>query len=724
MLHPLYKNRMTNFMLVFFLLASVIIASAQDYIEELQNVDQSLSGTYQQSWSITKKAPYLIFNGKPDEMQVQWQLSTTSECTIDWGTDTTYSTGTAQTDEYGSDHQHQYFISDLQPAVKYFYRVTAGTDIHTGNFRSAPSDTVNAIKFIAYGDTRSYPADHNEVAKKIIAEINADEQLQTVLISVGDLVRYGDNESDWTDQFFNPAYPNIINMLSRLPYQSSRGNHEQSAVLFQKYFPYPFISGRYWSFDYGPLHFVMVDQYTTYSTGSAQLNWIENDLATTDKPWKFIVLHEPGWSAGGHENEGPVQTLLQPLCIKYNVPIVFGGHNHYYARAVVNDIHHITTGGGGAPIYSANPNYPYIVATKQVHHYCKIEIENDILNFSATDVNGNIIDEFTTNKYGIIPHNVSVSKPFIPLGQDSLLILSKVKNPQNHHIQMMALLNAKSHTFKDSVELFDDGLHGDGDAIDGIWGNYTGLFSTEDQFVVDMAVSDLDSGMYYVAPQMTRFTTIGPVVFNKYKIVSSDTIPNHMNKLKFEFTLQNNGLSTAATQVTSQIVPLDSFSIVSTIITSQYGDIQAGAAEAGKEKQYIKFDLGSHDSVKVKFRIDISSDQYLFRSDTFSVFVYKVPDNITTDKGNLPEKFSLSQNYPNPFNPTTVIQYQLPAPGYIDLSIYNILGQKVSTLVSEKQPAGYYKVQWDATGFTSGMYLYKLETQRGFIQTRKFILLK
>ena len=92
--------------------------------------------------------------------------------------------------------------------------------------------------------------------------------------------------------------------------------------------------------------------------------------------------------------------------------------------------------------------------------------------------------------------------------------------------------------------------------------------------------------------------------------------------------------------------------------------------------------------------------------------------------GNIPLKFSLSQNYPNPFNPVTNINYQLPQPGRITLSVYNILGQKVATLVSGKQQAGTYSVEWDAAGFSSGLYYYNLETDNGFSQTKKLILLK
>jgi hypothetical protein len=88
------------------------------------------------------------------------------------------------------------------------------------------------------------------------------------------------------------------------------------------------------------------------------------------------------------------------------------------------------------------------------------------------------------------------------------------------------------------------------------------------------------------------------------------------------------------------------------------------------------------------------------------------------------EEFNLFQNYPNPFNPETVISWQLVADCEVDLSIYNLLGQKVATLASGKQKAGVYSVVWDATGFTSGVYIYRLLTDDGYSQIRKLVLIK
>jgi len=342
-----------------------------------------------------RKAPYLIYQGLNTEMRVLWQLDGTATCTIAWGTDTNYSMGSAQTTEYGNDHQHRHVIGSLAPGTKYYYRVTVGSESATGSFRTALPGDATHFKFLAYGDTRSDPAIHDQVAEDIVSTFVADPDFQTLAVVAGDLVTDGNAEADWDNELFDPARGNVQSLLANLPYQSAIGDHDGSGVLFQKYFPYPFVGSRYWSYDYGPAHFVVLDQYTDYSPGSAELQWFENDLATTDKLWKFVVLHEPGWSAGTNENNMDVQDYIQPLCEQYEVAIVFGGHNNYYARATVNNVQHITTGGGGAPLDTPNPTYPNIVATGMYHHFCKVEIDSSRLSFTAITPEGTVVDTFS-----------------------------------------------------------------------------------------------------------------------------------------------------------------------------------------------------------------------------------------------------------------------------------------------------------------------------------------
>jgi hypothetical protein len=92
------------------------------------------------------------------------------------------------------------------------------------------------------------------------------------------------------------------------------------------------------------------------------------------------------------------------------------------------------------------------------------------------------------------------------------------------------------------------------------------------------------------------------------------------------------------------------------------------------------------------------------------------------------KKFELSQNYPNPFNPTTTIQFQLPTTGMVKLTLYNILGQEIKTLVNEVKDAGTHTLNFDASDLNSGVYVYKIESGspegQAFTQARKMTLVK
>ncbi len=94
------------------------------------------------------------------------------------------------------------------------------------------------------------------------------------------------------------------------------------------------------------------------------------------------------------------------------------------------------------------------------------------------------------------------------------------------------------------------------------------------------------------------------------------------------------------------------------------------------------------------------------------------------ENGNgIPENFNLSQNYPNPFNPTTKIAFSLPTTNFVTLKVYNILGQEVATLINEEMKAGSYTVNFNASGYASGVYFYKL-TAGSFNSVKKMSVLK
>lgn len=90
--------------------------------------------------------------------------------------------------------------------------------------------------------------------------------------------------------------------------------------------------------------------------------------------------------------------------------------------------------------------------------------------------------------------------------------------------------------------------------------------------------------------------------------------------------------------------------------------------------------------------------------------------------GNVPSDYSIG-SFPNPFNPTTTINYQLPKDGMVTIKVYDIIGKEVATLVNEQKSAGYYKVDFDASRLTSGVYICSIQAS-SFNKSIKLLLTK
>ncbi len=108
----------------------------------------------------------------------------------------------------------------------------------------------------------------------------------------------------------------------------------------------------------------------------------------------------------------------------------------------------------------------------------------------------------------------------------------------------------------------------------------------------------------------------------------------------------------------------------------------------------------------------------------YEIEIYGIPETTNVNIHTvLPSNYSLSQNFPNPFNPSTEISYEIPKTSYVNIAVYNLLGQKIENLVNEQKPAGRYKVIFNASKLSSGVYFYSIHAG-DFIMTKKMILLK
>ncbi|MBD3170083.1 MAG: T9SS type A sorting domain-containing protein, partial [candidate division Zixibacteria bacterium] len=141
----------------------------------------------------------------------------------------------------------------------------------------------------------------------------------------------------------------------------------------------------------------------------------------------------------------------------------------------------------------------------------------------------------------------------------------------------------------------------------------------------------------------------------------------------------------------------------------------------------VGFDAATLDEGDYTGTIDITGWDIYHQEDPLSIAVTMHVTTQTNAPGEedlpLPVNYALHQNYPNPFNPTTTIKYDLPDAANVKIEIFNLLGQRVQTLVDRKHQAGRYSINWHADTQPSGIYFYRLKTEDKTI-SRKMLLLK
>jgi hypothetical protein len=367
-----------------------------------------------------RKGPYLIYPGTNTRMKVLWQADSSPGLSkLEWGTTPAYG-NIALPPEYG-DHQFTNIISGLTPGIKIFYRITVDADVNVASFFAAPPNNSSSVTFYAYSDSQSgdvtLPSnDHNMIVQQMLQDMGtASNTRQTLVLHSGDWTQDGQQESCWSNSYFNRLLTFSRTMQSKMPVMGARGNHEGDAVLMRKYLPFKYQdpSGFYHSFDYGPVHVAVVDLFVDFVPTSPQYHWLDTDLAQSDKKWKIVLFHRPGWAGGSaHTNDGTVQAYLQPLLKTRGVDIVFAGHNHYYSRCVVDGIQHVTTGGAGGIRADFFPGYPYLVTAEKILHYCRINVNNNLMTVTVIRSNGTTIENFSIDKTASFTPAVIINSPF------------------------------------------------------------------------------------------------------------------------------------------------------------------------------------------------------------------------------------------------------------------------------------------------------------------------
>jgi hypothetical protein len=350
------------------------------------------------SSQILIKGPYLMLkDGNGDEITIAWTTDNGDKCKLEFGTtnlfgNTRYATGTAIPT---TDFRHQVILDSLSANTVYYYRVTDSWASYEGSFTTAPVSTDASTKFLVYTDPQFDGEAHDLVASNINSVYEEDPGYKTFLLCSGDI---SDTQEGYQSNFFE-AGNNVREMLKNLFFETAKGNHDgmyndyENSENFAGLFPYSDVP--YYSFDYGPVHVAVAD-FNTLETSGTQYDWLIADLKSSTSKWKFIDTHMAGYCASG--GYGDNQTIISIITDLSNenvrVPIVFGGHHHFYTYAAATEdngfrTRHITNGpAGGSTTSRTGEATPYtITVINGTRTFSKVEIVSDCLAYCYT-ING------------------------------------------------------------------------------------------------------------------------------------------------------------------------------------------------------------------------------------------------------------------------------------------------------------------------------------------------
>ena len=321
-------------------------------------------------------------------------------------------------------YHHEVSIGSLTPSTIYNYEATlTGLAVAAAAFRTAPPTGSGEISFVAIGDSGTGSPEQRQIAALMAAD-PSDLMLHAGDIAYGNTGGTGDASYGTFNGWFFDVYAAML--PSRALY-TTEGNHDSrptngNGVAYLDAFTlpangatpaYPDHAERYYSFDYGRVHFVALDtEFAFQDTArrAEQVSWLESDLAGSAQPWKIAVFHRSPYSAGGeHGSDLAVRNAFGPLFEQYGVQLVVSAHEHDYERTLPTragasgtPVTYVVTGGGGAPLYPAG-TAAWTAYSASRHHYVRGSVSECTLTVRAIGLNGSAFDTLTLDRCGVPP---------------------------------------------------------------------------------------------------------------------------------------------------------------------------------------------------------------------------------------------------------------------------------------------------------------------------------
>jgi hypothetical protein len=289
---------------------------------------------------------------------------------------------------------HNIKLTGLLPNVVYHYRVRQGPDSTAdAAFRTAV-EPGTPFRFAWMADNRSGNEVHDSISLRIRS---ADPAFSLYGGDISANARY----LTFKEQFFRPVE---LTLISHVPFFNTPGNHEKWGTNTKAFTQAPVSASGvqdYYSFDYGDMHVVVVNNEVPYDTCSQQYDFVAHDLSTSKRTWKMVISHRPAYCAGGHGEDPDMKVLTANVFEPNMVDAVISGHSHFYQHNLVNGIHHMVLGTAGAPLYEPGSAFYTIKCAKEY-------------NFGIADVSPTTFHLMVYNDRGAILDSLVLRKPESP----------------------------------------------------------------------------------------------------------------------------------------------------------------------------------------------------------------------------------------------------------------------------------------------------------------------